>query len=100
MSGYVNSNSQVVCSKKIEFGEHVAIADGVLIQDCDDHDILYPGYLKTAPIGICDHVWIGQRSTVLKGVTIREGAIVSVGVVVTKDVPAQFSCCRCSSESN
>lgn len=31
-SGYVNSNSHVVCSEKIELGEHVAIAVGVLIR--------------------------------------------------------------------
>ena len=86
-SGYMNSNSQVVCSQKIEFGEHVAIADGVLIRDCDDHDILYSDYHKTAPIRICDHVWIGQRATILKGVTIGEGSIVAAGAVVTKDVP-------------
>jgi len=36
---------------------------------------------------ICDDVWIGANATILKGVTIGEGAIVSAGSVVTKDVP-------------
>lgn len=87
-SGYINSNAQVVCSKSITIGDGVAIADGALIRDCDDHDIQYDGYEKTAPVVIGDHVWIGQRATILKGVTIGDNAVVAAGAVVTKDVPA------------
>lgn len=43
--------------------------------------------LTTAPITICDGVWIGARAFVLPGVTIGEGAIVAACAVVTKDVP-------------
>lgn len=86
--GYINSNAQIVCSKSITIGNGVAIADGVLIRDCDDHDIQYEGYEKTAPVVIGDHVWIGQRATILKGVTIGDNAIVVAGAVVTRDVPA------------
>ena len=32
-------------------------------------------------------VWIGCNVTILKGVTIRHGAIVAAGSVVTKDIP-------------
>ena len=87
-SGYINSNAQIVCNESITLGNGVAIADGVLIRDCDDHDILYEGYQKTAPVVIGNHVWIGQRATILKGVTIGDNAIVAAGAVVTKDVPA------------
>jgi acetyltransferase-like isoleucine patch superfamily enzyme len=31
--------------------------------------------------------WIGANVTVLKGVTINEGAVIAAGAVVTKDVP-------------
>jgi len=86
--GYINSNAQIVCSQRITIGNGVAIADGVLIRDCDDHDIQYEGYQKTAPVVIGDHVWIGQRATILKGVTIGDNAIVAAGAVVTRDVPA------------
>ena len=41
---------------------------------------------KTKPIFIGDHVWIGANSTILKGVSIGDGAIVAAGAVVTKDV--------------
>lgn len=35
-----------------------------------------------------DHVWIGSNATILKGITIGEGAVVCAGAVVTKDVPS------------
>lgn len=43
------------------------------------------GYVS-APITICDYVWGGINATILKGVTIGEGAVVAAGAVVTKDV--------------
>ena len=39
------------------------------------------------PVVIEDDTWIGCNVTILKGVTIGRGAIVSAGSVVTKDVP-------------
>ena len=86
--GYINSNCQIVCSQRITIGQGVAIADGVLIRDTDDHDLDVEGYEKVKPVTIGNHVWIGQRATILKGVTIGDGAVVAAGAVVTKDVPA------------
>ena len=40
-----------------------------------------------ASVIIEDDVWIGLKSTILKGVTIGRGAVVAAGSVVTKDVP-------------
>ena len=34
-----------------------------------------------------DNVWIGERSTILKGVHIGKGSIVASNSVVVKDVP-------------
>lgn len=40
------------------------------------------------PIVIEDDVWIGAGAIILPGVTIKKGAIVGAGAVVTKDVEA------------
>lgn len=95
--------------KNLRIGKHVFFNAGVRIQDQggvtieDDvligHNVvlatinhdpdpahrasMYPG-----PIHICRRIWIGSNATVLKGVTIGEGAIIAAGAVVTKDVPA------------
>lgn len=41
------------------------------------------------PITIGNDVWIGGHSTILPGVTIGDGSVVSAGSVVIKDVPPQ-----------
>lgn len=39
------------------------------------------------PIIIGNDVWIGQRSMIMPGVHIGDGAVIAAGAVVTKDVP-------------
>ena len=71
---------------KITIGSKVAISREAFICTAS-HDITKPNRpLVTAPITICDGVWIGARAIVLPGVTIGEGAVVAAGAVVTKDV--------------
>lgn len=43
--------------------------------------------VRHAPIRICRRAWLGFGVTVLKGVTIGEGAVVGAMSVVTRDVP-------------
>ena len=43
--------------------------------------------LTKGPIVVEDDVWIGERSIVLSGVTIGQGAIIAAGSIVSKDVP-------------
>ena len=71
---------------KITIGTKVAFSREVFICTAS-HDITKPNRpLITAPITICDGVWIGARAIILPGVTIGEGAVVAAGAVVTKDV--------------
>ena len=71
---------------KIAIGSKVAISREAFICTAS-HDITKPNRpLVTAPITICDGVWIGARAIILPGVTIGEGAIIAAGAVVTKDV--------------
>ncbi|MBC7632327.1 MAG: hypothetical protein H7290_12845 [Flavobacterium sp.] len=42
----------------------------------------------TKAVVIGEHVLVGARAMILKGVTIGDGAVVAAGSVVTKDVPA------------
>lgn len=39
-------------------------------------------------VTIGDNVWIGDKATILPGVTIGDGAVIAANSVVTKDVPA------------
>ena len=39
------------------------------------------------PVTIEDNVWIGAKAIIVPGITIKEGAVVAMGAVVTKNVP-------------
>ncbi len=85
---FINMNCNICCCEKVSIGSDVGIAEDVIIRDSDEHDILIDGHKKTKPVKIGNHVWIGMRSIILKGVTIGDGAIIAAGSVVTKDIPA------------
>lgn len=51
-----------------------------------DVPMIRQGYEDYRPVTIGDDVWIGRRVIILPGVSIGDGAIVSAGAVVTKDV--------------
>jgi len=86
-SGYINNDLRLACFESIEIGHKVSIADNVTIRDSDNHTISDSKGLKTQPIKIGDYVWIGMNATILKGVTIGDGAIIAAGSLVNKSVP-------------
>jgi acetyltransferase-like isoleucine patch superfamily enzyme len=87
-SGFANDSLRMICHSRISIGDNVMIGPSVTIRDSDDHALL-GGSPSPAPITICDHVWLGERSMVLKGVTIGEGSVLAAGAVATKDIPAR-----------
>lgn len=84
-SGYINHDSKVICKEYISIGHNTFIAEDVRIIDTDGHTLM--NSIKTKPIIIGDNVWIGMRSTVLKGVRIGNGSVVAAGSLVLNDVP-------------
>ena len=53
-----------------------------------DIPMILQGSQKEQPVFIGNDVWIGERTIVLPGVKIGEGAIIGAGSVVTKSVAA------------
>lgn len=71
---------------KLTIGDHVDIASEVMIYN-GEHDINSPSFSAVfSPVVIEDYVFIGPRAIILPGVTIKKGAVVGAGAVVTKDV--------------
>jgi acetyltransferase-like isoleucine patch superfamily enzyme len=77
----------------VTIGNNCLIAEKVTIMSYDGHHAnplqrhLPAPPESSRPITICDNVWIGAGSIILKGVTIGEGSIVAGGSVVTAKVP-------------
>jgi len=84
---YIGRRSEFHCDVAISLGADCAISWDVQFIDSDQHEL--DGGRGAASITIGDHVWIGQRATILKGVQIGDGAVVAAGSIVTKDVPAR-----------
>lgn len=105
-------HAHFICRNKIVIKNDVTMAWGIMIYDHNSHSILweerkndnhqcYEDYVNfqgnnivnkdwsnviSKPIIIESKVWIGFDVTILKGVTIGEGAVVGAKSVVTKDV--------------
>lgn len=86
-SGFCNHGARIHCFNHIIIGREVFIGDDVAIRDDDGHELSGSGRPRSMPIVIEDHVWIGAKVMILKGVTIGSGAVIAAGSVVTKDVP-------------
>lgn len=87
--GFCNDGVQIACAKKITIGKDCAIARDVIIRDYDAHSLCDEMHSTAKEIYIGNHVWIGTRAIILKGVNIGDGAIIAAGSVVTKDVSAK-----------
>ena len=88
----------------VEIGSHVIISNNVHIYDNNNHptspkvrwEMCNQGFYGDAwkwkhasakKIVIEDGVWIGERATILKGVTIGKGSIIGCDAVVTHNIP-------------
>ena len=85
--GGCRQDVQIVCFKRITIGKDCSIARGVIIRDTDAHQLFDSTHLMTQEVSIGEHVWIGNRAIIMKGVSIGNGAVIGAGSIVTKDVP-------------
>lgn len=102
----IGNNTVVEAFDQVEIGAYTMISSEVLIMDNNNHSIYAqdrlidtlgsPDFNKVRinnvncvhkPIKIGNHVWIGRRAIILKGVTIGDRSIVAAGAIVTKNIP-------------
>lgn len=85
--GGMNMRTRIAAFDSITIGDNVYISENVTIRDSDNHPIKGGSEIVTAPINIGNNVLIGINSTILKGVTIGDGAVVAANSLVNKSVP-------------
>ncbi len=70
----------------LTFGDHVDVATEAMFYN-GEHNLSDPQFkAANAPVTVEDYVFIGPRAIILPGVTVKKGAVVAAGAVVTKDV--------------
>ncbi len=81
----ITAESTIYAVKGITFGDGVLLSWQIQVMDSDGHPILDSEGCLTNPdaeIVVGDHVWIGSRATIVKGVRVPDGSVVAAGAVV------------------
>jgi acetyltransferase-like isoleucine patch superfamily enzyme len=88
------SGAILFCTSEITIGDYVNIGVGARIYDTDFHPLDFlsrranlPSEIKSAPVRICEDVFIGANVLILKGVTIGPRTIIGASSVVTRSLP-------------
>lgn len=82
-------NSEISCNNDIAIGEYSLLSWDILLLDSDQHKIIdFNENILNAPkpISIGKHVWIGCRSTLLKGAQISDNCVIASGSIITKPI--------------
>lgn len=88
--------NHITCVNKIIIGNGVLTGKWVTITDNSHGDTclktlqempIKRSVVSKGPVVLCDNVWVGDKATILPGVTVGEGAVIAANCVVTKDVP-------------
>ncbi len=93
-TGYINTNIgvSVICQKSVTFGNKILLGRDACVYDSDFHHIFDDAegrFVRSKRVVLEDGVWIGARCMVLKGATVRRGAIVGANSTVTGEIPGE-----------
>lgn len=93
----IGEYNHITSINKIQVGDNLLTGRWVTITDnshggidCNSLSIapIMRKMISKGPVFIGTNVWIGDKATILPGVTIGDGAVIAANSVVTKDVPA------------
>jgi acetyltransferase-like isoleucine patch superfamily enzyme len=89
--------NHITSINNIKIGDNLLTGRWVTITDnshglTDIDNLRIPPLLRSVtskgPVTLGNNIWIGDKATILPGVTIGDGAVIAANAVVTKDVPA------------
>lgn len=85
---WVGEGAWILNLERVSIGSNTCISQGALL--CTgSHDRRSETFeFDNGPISVGDSVWIAARATVLRGITIADGATIGATALVTQDVPA------------
>lgn len=88
---HITSINKIYIGNGLLTGKWVTITDNshghIVVESLKIEPACRPLFSK-GPVIIGKNVWIGDKATILPGVTIGDGAVVAANAVVTKNIPA------------
>lgn len=80
-----NNGFNCICKENISFGEDCLLGWDVTVLDSDGHRMTVNGksIKETVPVNIGSNVWMGAKTTVLKGSCIKDNTVVGYGTLVS-----------------
>lgn len=88
---HITCATKVVIGDGVLTGRYVLITDnahGASLEEESDTPPLARALTSKGQVLIGKNVWIGDKATILPGVTVGDGTIVAANAVVTKNVPS------------
>jgi acetyltransferase-like isoleucine patch superfamily enzyme len=89
---FVGRHSVIVSRSSVSVGAGSMVAEMCILRDSDhardNSGLIHAVEHRSAPVQVGRHCWLGARTTVLKGVTMGDGATAGAGSVITHDVGA------------
>lgn len=84
----VTAETSIITSKKISIGNNCLFSWDVLLMDTDFHKIKKNNIIVNCDkeIIIGNNVWIGCRSTILKGTKIPDNTVIAANTVLAKNI--------------
>ena len=92
--GFIGHHSTLAARSSIEIGKGTYLAELVSIRD-HDHLVGVPpasGEMSVESVVIGEDVWIGAKTTVVRGARIGDGVVVGANAVVRAELPARSLC--------
>lgn len=85
---FIETNSKIMCFESIEIGDGTQITWDCQIYDTSFHYVEIDGAIGklTLPIKIGNNVWVGNNTTITKGVSIPDYSIITSHSLVNKDL--------------
>lgn len=82
----ISASTSINCYNSISFGRDIQFAWDCLVMDSDTHNIYDESgnrINENRPIVFGDKIWIGCRSTILKGTVIPDGCVIGACSLVS-----------------
>lgn len=80
-----NNGFNCICKENISFGRNCLLGWNVTVLDSDGHKMKVNGesIKETATVNIGNNVWLGAKTTVLKGSCVEDNTVVGYGTLVS-----------------